>query len=1212
MAERPKQIDARLKNIDERLDAGKYTQADKDENVIILKRYMTRKSKSAKTEKVVNDLYTYITTRDFPSAMNESAMNERTIRDTEDSEPVYRPSPCPHTIKPSVLIAELTDSETTTNPLVLEKEAEYKIYNEHCKKLKSELKSLKETDNSEFLKTIGLTKDAKLVDLLVDKILKPSDDWKTDIRTLVNISNDYGGKILKGGSYFEALFHLLFALNLYPMFSSNNLTFYDIIGYEKLKQFDGDYLYKQKVISAGGGSGVQGISDISFSVGKDEKIGDESYLCGKKPVSYVSKDTPYYFFSIKGFLKEKGVMNYDISPLFQQLEKFKSIDRSMKKICVGVRDKADFCAHLNRSHITFIKESLSIIIGYDEMMDLFEEYRNKFVAANGTIHDRNERLAVIQKLYPEKTQPRPILGQFFHQELITKAVIDRIVGNTETHKPHFLCVGVLPRGGKSYIAGGIIREHRKYLDKKRYNVLFLTSAVSETQSQFEDDLINKFADFHDIQFIDPRRRDNKIGTNNFVFISRQLASLKKESEDGSEIVEGMLEILKSKHIDLEYDIIFFDEAHIGILTPIQQNNLKTAFNAYRIPIVMLTATYSKPANLLDDKRDLFVWDLFDVKDMRNLPLLGPAALENIDKRFSGKAIELLHSKKVSHAEITQPYMRFPMPVFVSPTFSETTRKKLTEFSHSDFFAMDRNRALLENIEEWKSWHTVLKERSKALMLRSYLTIHDNESHDELKRSGIESIPNNSSVWYSIFRKAQKEKTRPIQGIPFSVLMFMPSYKNNPVGELCRAWASFLLQTPFWGDNFVALTLSPLVEGKEEGGRKHKKVTIETRCFDRGLCVREEVASQDLKKKITMIEREALKRNKGLLLVTGEVAKMGISLPCTDVVFLLDEGGAADDVIQKMFRSLTDSENKKYGFIVDLNLTRSVNALFEYKLEKDTITPSIVPSNKERIDELFNLCDWGYDTFIEESDDKLDFNAIMENIKDKIFSNLDILTISTKKLEDELFLSVLTNETYKSDFERMLKKSSKGKSKGEKYKRGEDLPGKKTAVAEKKEGVEEHDGVESKEKSKEDEELHDPKAFERNFKSMLITFINSLIVRNTGIRWNSHASLTDLLDTLKTDKESAAKPIRCDCTDETTCKTHENLYERVYCDIKDYVGNSEDTKRVVRKLIKFLKSQTRTKSWSSLQSYVDTFIEKLNNKEKIGGRRRTYKKKRTRK
>ena len=160
----------------------------------------------------------------------------------------------------------------------------------------------------------------------------------------------------------------------------------------------------------------------------------------------------------------------------------------------------------------------------------------------------------------------------------------------------------------------------------------------------------------------------------------------------------------------------------------------------------------------------------------------------------------------------------------------------------------------------------------------------------------------------IFSIAQAHGGRPMQSKPFSILMFMPFGERMRIGELCRIWASFMYQSAYWRENFVFLTLSEYAY--------HIKTSHATTksAVEKGICHREDFDG-DLKKIIIDIEREALKQGKGLVILSGDVAKMGISLPCVDVVFLMTNNPEADDIIQKMYRALTDNPPyKKDGFI----------------------------------------------------------------------------------------------------------------------------------------------------------------------------------------------------------------------------------------------------------------------------------------------------------
>ena len=77
-----------------------------------------------------------------------------------------------------------------------------------------------------------------------------------------------------------------------------------------------------------------------------------------------------------------------------------------------------------------------------------------------------------------------------HQDIIVKGLCDTL---TQSEDKLYL-IGVLPRGGKTYIAGGVIREYLRRNPVEKFNILWLTAAPSETLEQVECDLIDKFGD----------------------------------------------------------------------------------------------------------------------------------------------------------------------------------------------------------------------------------------------------------------------------------------------------------------------------------------------------------------------------------------------------------------------------------------------------------------------------------------------------------------------------------------------------------------------------------------------------------------------------------------------------------------------------------------------------------------------------------------------
>jgi hypothetical protein len=69
--------------------------------------------------------------------------------------------------------------------------------------------------------------------------------------------------------------------------------------------------------------------------------------------------------------------------------------------------------------------------------------------------------------------------------------------------------------------------------------------------------------------------------------------------------------------------------------------------------------------------------------------------------------------------------------------------------------------------------------------------------------------------------------------------------------------------------------------------------------------------------------------KGLILLTGNVGSLGVSLPEVDVAFMLHDKESADMNYQQMMRVLTEMVNKKYGIVVDFNIWRVLTTLNTY-------------------------------------------------------------------------------------------------------------------------------------------------------------------------------------------------------------------------------------------------------------------------------------------
>lgn len=1145
----------------------------------------------------------------------------------EEKEPFPRRLPLP----PSANVASLDVESLDT----LKKK--WEECKEHCKELEMEWKSLEEFEIKAQIVGVTLASDKKLIDLLVERILDPSEHWKVNLDTLIHIPHGIKGDILRGGDYFEALFQIAIALTILPQFNGKYIRLHDIHDYQSIRPFN-NYLYEKTIKNSGGGE--HGVSDITFEVSSNEQFEEReercstSYACGCAPPPKKQVSNPFYFVSVKGYKKEKSIKDeYDIPLLDSQLSIFPQITN--KHIVVCVHNESAFKQKLSNMRIDFLKSKLNHIIGYDTLIQAFTAFRISFFRRMEDKPSTEQIRAEIEQCYPQHVVHRPTLNLYVHQELVVRAIMERIQERQE-ETPHFLCIGVLPRGGKSFIAGGIIYTHQKKKAKQSgYNVLFLTSAVNETRGQFQNELVDRYSEFSDFQFIDVVKPDTTVSNkpNRFFFISRQLSSLTDKEEGIEKTAIDLLTILEKKLGQLpDIDIIFFDEAHVGITSQTVRSNFQKVFERFPVPIIMMTATYKKPSRLLNSTRDLFVWDLQDINDMKSLSARGiekwaeqrPDVMERypitrsiLDERIrQGESLE----------SIAKPYLQFPTLCPISLMLAPDAIHKLVSSGAGydgkrAFEVHEAHKDILLEPSKAGDWGSLLLHRSDALRLRQFLT-PDVEKGDE--HPFLQGPQRKYRALRQIFRIAQKNQSRPVEGKPFSMLLFLPIGKDSQgtkIGELCRVWASFMMESNYWRENFVFLTLSPYLDKRY---KKAHNVTLDT-AVELGLCHRQDHPEYDLKCLITTLEQKALAQDKGLVILSGDVAKMGISLKCVDVVCLMTQNTDADDVIQKMYRALTDDPpNKKHGFIVDLNLARIISAMFEYDMEKDKlrVNKKDVPSIQRRLQLVFETCEWDVDDLMEDPNVK-SMKDVMSIIHKRVLEHIEqeiIVRTSDAAIQDETMKMVrdvpgLYDEIIKTlQFTSVAKKPTKPKGNPEEL---------AAAGAEIRQAAEmaERRAAASAQGSQSAATPHlpplDHRQIESKLQSILKTFVNALVIKSAE-PWGNAMNISYLIDRYQQDKKEIKDP-ECDCGENSECKKeHTNLYETVWCELKGYamsrgpkkeehVYSIEIHKGIMGIVEYIITIPSFSLGWNV---YIEKLLKEMKTPIRQGGRRRTVKKMRT--
>ena len=464
----------------------------------------------------------------------------------------------------------------------------------------------------------------------------------------------------------------------------------------------------------------------------------------------------------------------------------------------------------------------------------------------------------------------------FHQELITKKTSELI----EEGNKSFLW-GCKCRSGKTYMFGGII--NKQFNTKKKLNVLIITPAPTETAPQFTDDLFNKFKDFDKfkIHHLEGSQSLDKIeigdnNSNNIFIASKQL--LQKYTNDKT--------IMKIKNLNL--DIIGFDENHYSGVTDLSKDIL-TSYSSKNTVKIYLTATYNKPLkewNILPECQ--MYWDIEDEQICKSI-LVDNNNLDKLKEKHGNeyveKTIKYYSNLCKSINDIFKCYEKMPDLHLITNMFDsqryEIIKEKLNNnkenkmgFCFETLFGLNKAKTKFSFENEVK---TILR----------YISGSNKEEDGE------------KTIFTRINNICSEKETR----LPFTQIWFLPSDNINEISQC--------LKTLILDDSIL---------------KKYDVLCINRKNKD---------LVKDIKDEINKKEIEAKSKGKlGLILLAGNMLTLGITLNLCDLVILMNNALSSDKVLQQMYRCMSEGENKKIGFVVDLNISRVLNTCVNYTIYKN--------------------------------------------------------------------------------------------------------------------------------------------------------------------------------------------------------------------------------------------------------------------------------------
>ena len=430
------------------------------------------------------------------------------------------------------------------------------------------------------------------------------------------------------------------------------------------------------------------------------------------------------------------------------------------------------------------------------------------------------------------------------------------------------------RSGKTYIIAGLII--KQYDIKQNLNALIITPAPTETAPQFTDDLFNKFKDFDKFKIHHIEGSKNlhsiELGTNNIFVISKQL--LQKY------INEKTIKTIKN----IKLDIIAFDENHHSGTSDLSKEILKS-YSSKNTVKIYLTATYNKPLKEWNISQECqMYWDIEDEQICKSILVDENNLIKLKEKHgdeYITRTLKYYNSCGLSINDIFKCYIKMPELHLITNMFDQQRYEIIKDrimgshygFSFNTLFSLNKDNKFNYKIEV-------------KTMLR-YI-------------SGSEKEQDYKTGDKSIYSRINNICTR----TPFIQIWFLPS--NNI--------------------NFISQNLKLLME-EDKILKNYNVMCINRQNNDLAKDIKDEILKQEI---ITKSEGK-----QGLILLAGNMLSLGITINSCDTVILMNNTLSSDKIIQQMYRCMTEGDNKKMGFVVDLNISRVLQTCINYTVYKNS-------------------------------------------------------------------------------------------------------------------------------------------------------------------------------------------------------------------------------------------------------------------------------------
>ena len=461
---------------------------------------------------------------------------------------------------------------------------------------------------------------------------------------------------------------------------------------------------------------------------------------------------------------------------------------------------------------------------------------------------------------------KQIFSLKFHQQVsVDKAIY--IKNNGEKH-----CLfGHIPRSGKTYIIAGTILKDTKNDE----NYFIITPCPNETKANYIQ--VFSFLEKLGYTIIDLNGKNktklniliNKKGKN-IIICSKQFLQTKSGNLT-------QIKVLK----ELNFSIRFLDETHHGESTELT----KQILNVYgeHAFTVFVTATYSKPVNNFQiSQKNCILWDLEDVKLCKNIDNFeNKQRLIQKHGKFIEKALQFYQDR-----DIMTEYNKYPDLVILTEKITDISKKEIIDITKDNNYGWSCYSCLALKQDNNNELYGEFKDEQKVKKL--FYSIFG----DTLKFG----IQQNESYIQRISQQSEKHQNL-LLDCPV-ILIYLPVSNGSDIDLLSRTLISVLEKTEL--DKYYTF-------GYINGKKTNRPLN-------------------------DIIEYSNMAKNsnkKGTIIFSGKQCTLGVTIPECDVVIQINNTLSFDTYYQSSFRTMTERENKKLGFVIDLNIHRVLQTIYDF-------------------------------------------------------------------------------------------------------------------------------------------------------------------------------------------------------------------------------------------------------------------------------------------